>query len=256
MADLSAFLDELAAWAAARGHAPTLHRYGNGPDHEADLLLPAGEGRRGLAVLLHGGFWRASFKREIMAALAADLADRGWASWNVEYRRLGSGGGVPQTIDDVRAALDALPVEFERAVVIGHSAGGQLALCVADMPRVAAVVSLAGVCDLATGARERIGEGAVLEFLGGTPDEVERAYAVADPTALLPPGAEVLLVHGDADDRVPVQQSRDYLRAARAAGGRCELLELPGVDHFALIDPRSQPWGMVAERLERLLHTT
>ncbi|MGO9820563.1 MAG: alpha/beta hydrolase family protein [Solirubrobacteraceae bacterium] len=255
-ADLRALLAELAGWAAARGHAPTLHRYGDGPDHEADLLLPPGDGPYRLAVLLHGGFWRAPFKREIMAALAVDLAARGWATWNVEYRRVGAGGGVPQTIEDVRAALDALPQGFERVVVIGHSAGGQLALCVAGVPQIVAVVSLAGVCDLETGARERIGEGAVLEFLGGTPEELPVQYAIADPMALLPADAEVLLVHGDADDRVPVQQSRDYLRAARSAGGRCELLELAGVDHFALIDPRSSAWSTAAERLERLLPTT
>jgi dipeptidyl aminopeptidase/acylaminoacyl peptidase len=141
-------------------------------------------------------------------------------------------------------------------VLIGHSAGGQLALCVAGVPRVTAIVSLAGVCDLEAGARERIGEGAVLEFLGGTPDEVPVQYAIADPMALLPADAEVLLVHGDADDRVPVQQGRDYLSAARSAGGRCELLELAGIDHFALIDPRSSAWSAAAARLERLLPTT
>ena len=254
--ELQALLDELAGWAAARGHAPTVHRYGEGPDQEADLLLPDGDGPHRLAVLLHGGFWRAPFKREIMAALAVDLATRGWATWNVEYRRVGAGGGVPQTIEDVRAALDALPEGFERVVLIGHSAGGQLALSVAGVPRVAAVVSLAGVCDLETGARERIGEGAVLEFLGGTPEQLPVQYAIADPMALLPAEAEVLLVHGDADDRVPVQQSRDYLRAARSAGGRCELLELAGVGHFALIDPRSPAWSAAAARLERLLPTT
>jgi acetyl esterase/lipase len=260
-ANLEAFLAELADWAAVRGQAPTVHRYGGGPDHEADLLLPDGDGPHRLAVLLHGGFWRAPFKREIMAALAVDLAARGWATWNVEYRRIGAGGGVPQTIEDVRAALDALArlqdaVDRERVVLIGHSAGGQLALCVAGVPRVTAIVSLAGVCDLEAGARERIGEGAVLEFLGGTPDEVPVQYAIADPMALLPADAEVLLVHGDADDRVPVQQGRDYLSAARSAGGRCELLELAGIDHFALIDPRSSAWSAAAARLERLLPTT
>lgn len=247
-------LAELVDWAMAHGHAPRTYRYGDGPDHEADLLTPD-DGSRRLAVLLHGGFWRAPFKREIMAALAVDLAARGWASWNVEFRRVGAGGGVPQTIDDVRAALDAVPQRFERVVLIGHSAGGQLALSVAAAPRVAAVISLAGVCDLEGGARERIGESAVLEFLGGTPEEVPTQYAIADPMALLPAPADVLLVHGDADDRVPVAQSRDYLRAAQAAGGRCELLELAGVDHFALIDPRSRAWEAVADRLQRLPHT-
>lgn len=193
-----------------------------------------------------------------MAALAVDLADRGWATWNIEYRRVGTGGGVPETLDDVRAAIEALTnveaaLDCSQMVVIGHSAGGQLALCTAGMPAVTGVVSLAGVCDLGSAARERIGDGAVLEFLGGTPQERPEAYAIADPTRLLPTGVEVLLVHGDADDRVPVQQSRDYARAARAAGDRCELLELAGVDHFALIDPRTQVWATIAQHLDTLL---
>jgi acetyl esterase/lipase len=255
---LQAFLTGLADWASANGYAPRTYRYGDGADHQADLLLPGGDGPHRVAVLLHGGFWRAPFRREVMAALAVDLARRGWATWNVEYRRLGTGGGVPQTIDDVRAALDALArvdsaIEADHVVVIGHSAGGQLALCVAGVPTIAAIVSLAGVCDLETGARERIGAGAVLEFLGGTPEEVPVLYAIADPMALLPADADVLLVHGDADDRVPVQQSRNYLRASRSAGGRCGLLELAGVDHFALIDPRTSVWSAVATRLEELL---
>ncbi len=258
--DVQALIAELSDWAAAQGRPPQTHRYGSDPEHVADLLMPAADRRRSdrVAVLLHGGFWRARFTRATMAALAVDLADRGWATWNVEYRRVGSGGGVPETVDDVRAAIDALTnldaaLDRSQVVVIGHSAGGQLALCTAGMPGVAGVVSLAGVCDLGSGARERIGDSAVLEFLGGTPRERSEAYAIADPTRLLPTGVKVLLVHGDADDRVPVQQSRGYAQAARAVGDRCELLELPGVDHFAVIDPRTQVWAGIAEHLDALL---
>jgi acetyl esterase/lipase len=256
--DLEAFFGELADWAAATGRAGRTHRYGGGPDEVADLLLPGGDGPHRVAVLLHGGFWRARFTRAIMAAVAADLAARGWATWNVEYRRVGTGGGVPETLDDVRRAIDMLPnvaalLDLERLVAIGHSAGGQLALCAARGSPVAAVVSLAGVCDLESAARDRIGEGAALEFTGGTPAERPEAYAMADPMGLLPLGVEVLLVHGDADDRVPVQQSRTYARAAGDAGDPCELMELPGVDHFALIDPRSAAWAAVAQRLQALV---
>ena len=255
--DLQAFLGELSDWARATRRSPQSHRYGDGPEQEADLWLPDGGGPHPLAVLLHGGFWRARFNRSIMSALAADLAARGWAAWNVEYRRVGNGGGVPETLEDVRSAIEALsgitaPLEREQVVIIGHSAGGHLGLCVAQMPVVAAVVSLAGVCDLASAARERIGESAALELTGGTPEERPEAYAAADPMGLLPSGKQVLLVHGDIDDRVPIAQSRGYSRAAVAAGDRCELLELPGVDHFALIDPRSQAWAAIAQRLTSL----
>lgn len=256
--DLQAFIGELADWAATNGGRPQTYRYGDAPEQEADLLLPDGPGPHPVAVLLHGGFWRARFTRTLMAALAVDVAERGWATWNVEYRRVGNGGGVPVTVDDVRAAIDALPgidapLDCSRSVVIGHSAGGQLALCVATPKSVAAVVSLAGVCDLESGFRERIGQDAVREFMAGTPAERPDAYAVADPLALLPSGVNVLLVHGDVDDRVPVEQSRRYARAALAVGDRCELLELPGDDHFALIDPRSPAWASVAMRLEALV---
>jgi acetyl esterase/lipase len=208
-----------------------------------------------VAVLLHGGFWRARFTRSLMSALAVDLATRGWATWNIEFRRAGNGGGVPGTLDDVRAAIAGLgaveaPVHRDRLVLVGHSAGGQLALCMAGLPEVTAVVSLAGVCDLVAADREGLGEGAAAQFVGATSAERPDVYALADPMALLPSGVEVLLAHGDADERVPVEQSRRYARAAGTAGDRCELLELPGVDHFALIDPRSDAWAAVAARLD------
>ncbi len=253
------FLAELSAWAASSGRTPRTHRYGAGSENEADLLLPdGGAGPHPVAMLVHGGFWRARFTRTLMSALAVDLAERGWATWNVEYRRVGTGGGVPETLHDVRAAVEGLmrieaPVAARRLLVIGHSAGGQLGLCVAGMPHVAAVLSLAGVCDLGAAARERIGEGAALEFMRGSPEEQPDAYAIADPLRLLPTRTESLLVHGDADERVPIEQSRAYARAARAAGDRCELLELAGVDHFAVIDPRTQAWATVAEHLDGLM---
>ncbi len=258
MSAADVLLGELGDWAAARGAVPQAHRYGPESEHEADLLLPSGEPPHRVALLLHGGFWRAAYTRSIMSALATDLADRGWATWNVEYRRVGSGGGASQTLADVRLAINALQrfrgrLDSRRLLVIGHSAGGQLALCAASSPAVAAVVSLAGVCDLVSAAHQGIGENAAIEFVGAGPEQRPDEYALADPLQQLPSGVEVLLVHGDADNRVPVQQSRDYAAAAQRAGDSCELLELEGVDHFALIDPRTAVWATAAERLPALV---
>ncbi|HEX3976617.1 MAG TPA: alpha/beta fold hydrolase [Solirubrobacteraceae bacterium] len=256
--DLQALLGELADLVAAAGVQPRTHAYGSDPEQVADLLLPATDGPHPVAVLLHGGFWRARFTRSTMAALAVDLADRGWATWNVEYRRVGNGGGVPETLDDVRAAIAALarltePLHADRVVIVGHSAGGQLGLCVARDAAVAAVVSLAGVCDLGAAYADAIGESATEAFMAGGPDDRPEAYALADPLSRIPAGAPVLLVHGDADQRVPLAQSRRYAQAAAVTGDdRCELLELAGVDHFALIDPRTATWATVAARLETM----
>jgi dipeptidyl aminopeptidase/acylaminoacyl peptidase len=151
---------------------------------------------------------------------------------------------VPETLEDVAAAVRALPVAGSRVVAIGHSAGGQLALWLADTGLVTATVSLGGVCDLREGLRLGVGEGAVTEFVG------DGDLALADPMQRLPTGVPQLLVHGDLDDRVPVELSRRYAEAARAAGDRCKLLELPGVGHFEPIDPRTEAWSQVVAALD------
>jgi acetyl esterase/lipase len=254
---LDAFLAELRDWVEAAHEPAERFAYGPHPDQHADLRLPAGEGPHPVAVVLHGGFWRAAFTKANTEAIAVALTRAGWATWNVEYRRVGAGGGFPETLDDVSAACDALrdvpvPLALDSCLAIGHSAGGQLALWLAGEQRVRDAVALAGVCDLAAAEAAGLGGDAVAEFLGGAPAHAPGAYARADPSRRLPTGRGQLLVHGDLDDRVPLEQSTGYRDAARAAGDTCELLVLEGADHFDVIDPRSPAWPRILQAVTAL----
>jgi acetyl esterase/lipase len=234
-------------------------RYGSQPDHVANLHLPSGQAPFAAVVLLHGGFWRDRWDRTLMTPLAIDLAWRGYAAWNVEYRRVGQdGGGWPGTLEDVEAAVERLAdepeVDAESVVLVGHSAGGQLALWASSRQlrtRVAGVVGLAAVSDLER-ARE-FNAKAVDAFVGGTPDQVPGHYAAASPASLLPLLVPQVLVHGARDDVVPAWLSEEYAAAARAAGDEVELHVLSGADHFDVIDPRHSAWSLVADCIERLL---
>ena len=237
--------------------------YGEHPDQVANLHLPAREGGPWpCVVLVHGGFWRAGWDRTLMTPLAVDLAARGIAAWNVEYRRVGQeGGGWPGTFEDVAAATDHLAtvdgVDAALVATCGHSAGGHLALWLAARHRLAGgapgsepqvrpvvAVAQAGVCDLERAWHDELGAGAVSALLGSL-DEHPHRYAAASPAALAPLGLPQLLVHGEADDIVPLSQSRAYAELDPDA----ELLVLPGADHFDVIDPRHPAWEATAEWL-------
>jgi acetyl esterase/lipase len=210
-------------------------------------------------VFIHGGFWRERFTAETIAPLAGACAQLGHLVWNLEYPRVGMrGGGWPGTAIAVTAAVGAAVGEAagRPVVLVGHSAGGQLALLAAASHPVSLVVSLAGVSDLESGARQRIGEDAVVQLMGLGPDDDPDLYAAASPLRRLPVGVASVLIHGEADNRVPIAQSRDYADLARAAGDRCELHELPGGDHFELIDPGGRAWPIVVAQLEELSRGT
>lgn len=228
--------------------------YGEHAEQVANLHLPAENGGPWPAVVLvHGGFWRKRWDRTTTTPLARDLAARGFAAWNLEYRR----EGWPTTADDVAAGIEALAridtVDADRVVVVGHSAGGQLALWAAGRGGVRAAVSLAGMLDLVAAARASLGDDACQAFLGGDPADVPGRFAAASPAARLPLGVPQLLVHGTADEIVPPAQSRSYAAAARAAGDEVELVELAGAGHFDVIEPTHAAWLEVAGRLPCLL---
>ncbi|HEY2719194.1 MAG TPA: alpha/beta fold hydrolase [Solirubrobacteraceae bacterium] len=258
----------LAHYVFTRGRT---YRYGPARSQRGDLHLPHGSGPHPAIVLIHGGSWRKRYGRKVMRALVADLLARGFAVWNIEYRRIGDGGGWPETFADVAAAIDRLDglnpaLDLARVQVLGHSAGGHLALwaagreglpagvpgAVAGRPRVRLqrAIALAGVCDL-TGAYADWHGGAVRELMGGSPERMPDRYAAADPLLRVPLALGVLLVHGVADETVSVRLSRRYAEVASAAGADVELVEIQGEAgaHRAFIDPASEAWKTVAERL-------
>lgn len=237
--------------------------YGDHPDQVADVRLPAGgpDGEpRPLVIVVHGGFWRAEWDRAHTGPLAADLAARGYPVAQLEYRRTGQpGGGWPGTFADVMAGVTKVPallgLDRMPPILLGHSAGGHLAVwCAAAAPSaVRSVLALAPVVDLAEAYRLDLDGGAVAALLGGGPDDVPDRYAEADPAGRPPPAARTVIIHGARDRHVPVEMSRRYAGAAGSTGAAVTLIELPEVDHFALIAPESAAWPAVTTALHSLL---
>ncbi|MGA2746395.1 MAG: prolyl oligopeptidase family serine peptidase [Candidatus Sulfotelmatobacter sp.] len=242
--------------------------YGSDPNQFLDLRLPAPAKNKGpyaLAINIHGGYWRAKYNLEHAGHLCAALTAKGLATANLEYRRVGNDGGAwPGTFADIRAAYRFLAqnaqahnLDTQRVVVMGHSAGAQLALCLAaHEPGITHVVSLAGVVDLQRAYQLHLSSDAVVEFLRGTPREVPDHYREADPMQLAIPQARQWLIHGAADDVVPPDFSRDYVLAKQKRAGKekedAHLLEVADAGHFDLIDPRTQAWKRVEETVLQL----
>ena len=240
---------------ADAGRTETI-RYGDDPSQLVELTLPD-RPPRGVVVVIHGGFWKAAYDLSLGRPLVADLVGRGWAVLNVEYRRVGpagsgGGGGVPQTLDDVRAAiatLDDSGLDLSTVVTLGHSAGGHLAAWAGHaIGSVTHVISQAGVLDLVAADRDGLGGGAVRAFLG---HPAGPADAEVDPRQHLPLAVPLWCVHARDDDTVPFSQSVDYVAAATAAGARAELVEVPG-DHFVVIDAETEAWRLTLEVLETI----
>jgi len=224
--------------------------YGSDANQFVDLRLPKGIGAHALAIVIHGGFWRAKYDLGYAGHLCTALTAKGIATANLEYRRVGNtGGGWPGTFADVRAGYQFLlqnaqkyGFDARRVLVIGHSAGGQLGLCLAAHESgLKAVVSLAGVVDLQRAYALHLSNDAVVEFLGGTPAEVGDHYREADPMKVAV-AARQWLVHGAEDDVVPPVFSRDYVGAKQKMKEDARLVEIAGAGHFEVVDPRSGAW--------------
>jgi acetyl esterase/lipase len=203
----------------------------------------------------------------------AALTSSGFATWNIEYRRLGNrGGGWPGTFQDVGAAadyvktlVDAYPLDLNQLVVVGHSAGGHLATWLAARPRVASdnplhtaqpikvagVVSLAGVLDLRRAYLLKLSNGVIRRLMGGSPDQYPDRYAAVNPMDLLPIGVPQILIHGTDDSSVPYEFSTSYLEAAHARGDSVQLVTQQGAGHFEMVDPRANEWRDVLHAAQK-----
>ena len=244
--------------------------YGPAPAQVVDVFLPKTKGPHPVVVLIHGGCYLAEYKGLAeTSGIAADLAKRGYAVWNVEYRKLGeAGAGYPGTFLDVATAVDRLrtdaakyQLDTHRVVALGHSAGGHLALWAASRHRlpktsplwrtdplpIRAVVSLGGIGDLE-------GQGDV--FAGACGPEpipkviglATRAHAYADtsPAELLPSGAHVVMISGEFDHVMPPATGRAYVARIQKAGDAGEAVAIPGVGHFDVVIPTTDAWKQVA----------
>lgn len=232
----------------------TVLRYGPDADHLVDVHLPRSRTPARLVVLLHGGFWRQAYDRRHTRPMAGALCDEGYLVVTPEFRRTGGAGGWPATFDDVASVRDRLPdllaevlpdrVAVGEPVVVGHSAGGHLALWWSLTGSGGPVVALAPVADLERADAEDLDHGAVAELMGGSPSDVPQRYAAGDPAALLRRrSVDATVLHGTDDEQVPIAHSRGLTGV--------HLVELPGVEHFALIDPASAAWEHVLAAVGR-----
>ena len=260
---------------------PADHRavYGEDSVQYGDLRIPAGSGPHPVAVLIHGGCFKAAYaNNRDLAPMADALKERGIATWNIEYRRLGHpGGGWPGTYLDVGRAVDHLrtlagshALDLNRVVLVGHSAGGHLAMWTAargrvpgnsplSMPdplRVRGVVNLAGPVDMTANIQGYEGlcrDTVITALLGGSPASVPERYAHTSPMKLLPLGLPQVLVIGEHEDFVPRPIAENYASAAAQAGDSLHLIIIPRVGHFEIASPRASPWPQVESAIRALL---
>jgi len=251
--------------------------YGDDPLQFGELRLPKGAGPHPVATLIHGGCWLSEFDITHLRKLAAAITETGVATWALEYRRVGNpGGGWPGTFQDVARGADHLrglaksyPLDLDRVLAVGHSAGGHLALWLAARTKLTdrepfraenpvlpgAVLALAPAPDLAYLYEQAACDSVIDKLLGGSPGSQPDRYAMASPMNLVPLGVPHILLLGQHDDNwTPV--GRRYFDRAMAAGDDVRVVEAPESGHFEMIDPDSTTWpllrGAVRGLVERL----
>lgn len=258
----------------SRTVVPTRHPYGEHSSQYAELWVPDHRVHRVIAIIIHGGFWRQAYGAELGRPLAADLAERGITSWNLEYRRTAGGnGGHPETFLDVAAGIDALDAALAAAgiadgprIALGHSAGGHLASWAAGRSLLPAgapgaqprgsrgldgVVSQAGVLDLHLAHSMGLSNDAAGELMGTKPESDPAAWQLADPAAGELAKVPMVMLHGRQDTNVPVSLARSFARHSREAGAPVSYREFDG-DHYGLITPGDPAWEASLDALLEL----
>ena len=253
---------------------PVRIAYGTEPSQFGDLRVPEGSGRFPVIVIIHGGCWLSSYDLTLMDAMAEDLTARGYATWNLEYRRTSDpGGGWPGTFRDVANGLNYLrtlsndyPVDLDKILVTGHSAGGHLTLwlgaqaqlsdqsqiAVANTPAIKGIVSLAGITDLKTYYAPSGCGGNLKNLIGGSPEEYENRYRDGSPISFVPLDIRQVLVNGESDNIVSISHITPYFEAASAAGDSIQLITIPSAGHFEVITPGSIAWPEIVKAFEEL----
>lgn len=259
--------------------------YGEDENHFGDLRIPEGDGPFPVAIVIHGGFWRATIDLEHINPFAQALAEKGIATWNIEYRRVGvKGGGWPNTFldcakatDYVKTLAESYPLDMESVITIGHSAGGHLALWLAARHKLSSdselksgleplllkgAVSLAGVSDLALmhdihqwkDTMFGIIDNPTRDFMGGSPENLKNRYEQGSPKSLLPIGVPLVLIHGSLDVNVPIGMSEQFEGTAKFAGDTVLFIPIPHAEHFELIVPGSAVWPVIWDSFNGLLN--
>ncbi|HQR31208.1 MAG TPA: alpha/beta hydrolase [Blastocatellia bacterium] len=248
--------------------------YGSNEFQYGDLRVPKTPGKHPVAIVIHGGCWMAQYGLGYMGHASAALTEAGFATWNIEYRRVGNpGGGWPGTFEDVAKAADYLreiadkhSLDLNQVIAIGHSAGGHLALLLGARPqfkkdnplysanplKLQGVVSLAGITDL-----RRTGTACdkeVIQFTGGEAKDKAAIYDQVSPINLLPLGVKQKIIQGETDTIIPPAMATDYIAASqKKKDSDVELILVKNADHFNIVDPQAAAWATVLETAKSLI---